>query len=165
MRILLLMAALVFAACGPTRDIICETKCGTQMVALPPDYFYPADDAHWSCPELQRAEDTLLPLVVGKYPKACDKLKVQIAFQPSAAWEFWGTEVAGVTYCPLGVVELGNLDMRISAYPHEMLHVLQGCFSPPPLDPDRDIAHADWDRNGFQGIINQWHDNVWEELE
>lgn len=152
-RIALLLIA---ASCSPVPRIVCETRCGTQWVELQPDYYSPDDSTEWTCDGLQEAEDKFLPLVQDLYPRACEALQVQLTFHPDSSWDFYGSQVAGLTFCPMGVVELSSLNLRVSAYAHEMLHVMQGCVPQLPVDEGQDLAHGDWVRNGFNGIINRW---------
>jgi hypothetical protein len=103
----------------------------------------------------------LVELVADRYPRACAALDVTIKFHPGELFDFYGTAVYGLTYCPLKSVELSSQDLRVSAYAHEMLHVIQGCALAWPIDEGQDLAHADWNRNGFNDTILKWQEAVW----
>jgi len=45
------------------------------------------------------------------------------------------------------------------------MHILQDCEDVLPIDPGFDSSHADWQRNGFTGIISNWKAAMKKELE
>jgi hypothetical protein len=120
----------------------------------------------WTCDTLQLAEDKFLPLVAEKYPNACEELKVRVAFNAGPYWEFpAGRRISGIARCWNHSIELSSKVIYESSYAHEMLHILQNCEDVLPVDPGFDSSHADWQRNGFTGIISNWKAAMKKELE
>lgn len=152
-----LFAILALASCATPLSSECVTRCGTRIVSE----YLPTAETGWTCEGLQEAEDVLVALVADKYPRACAALDVTIKFHPGESFSFVGSKVYGLTHCSLRQVELSSLDLRVSAYAHEMLHVIQGCALAWPIDYGQDLAHADWDRNGFNNTILKWQEAVW----
>lgn len=160
-------AALVLASsCVTPLTIECSSRCGTQVITLPGMEHMPDPQGSlWTCETLQMAEDKLLPLVVEKYPKACEQMRIQVAFHPGPYWEWNSKRIGGLAHCQLGVIEIASNVIYESSYAHEVLHILQACNAKQPNDDGMDNDHADWKRNGFLDIISKWKADMREELE
>lgn len=91
----------------------------------------------------------------------CEKLQgVRIVTNPEYAFKtaWYDFKVAGITYCfsLSRYVVVGtpySHDWRKSSLIHELIHVMQGCSSPPPTDPGLLPMHSNWDRDGINSGV------------
>lgn len=91
----------------------------------------------------------------------CEMLEgVRIVIDPATKFHtpWYDFDVAGIAYCfsPSRFVVVSTPfyhDWRESSLIHELLHVMQGCSSPPPTDPGLLPMHSNWDRDGINSGI------------
>lgn len=149
-----LIALLLAVSCAHAVGPHCETRCGVQLVGVLPSWEMPD---RWSCDELQLAEDIFLEKFSDMFPAACKGMPSYLYFAQTESFMNGQSHVAGLTVCPMAQIQLSSLPPEESAYAHEMVHMLQGCVGVPPTDKDRDAMHSNWDRDGIQIRIDNWH--------
>lgn len=92
------------------------------------------------CQGLPEAESEALAAFADIYPKLCERvggLTLYVWATSDGTWvDSYGRKVAGLTWCDLSAIELGNDDWTQNAYWHEMAHVAQ-C-------PTQDNSHSTW---------------------
>lgn len=137
-------ALLCLVACGPSSGIPpCRTPCGATVIgALPSQSGY--------CAALSEIERRTVELYSGmaavdpRLPEVCASVHGwTIDVQPARWWLYGKAPVAGLTYCELRTMDIGNAPADEVALPHEMAHAAQACQAMPPVD-SRDPGHSNW---------------------
>ena len=154
-----LLAALLFS-CGPTPQAHCVTTQGVRFMGMYPSNEW-VDPEKWSCEIFEYSQNRLVYALLndgGTYRNLdTDRLKgVEVWLHEGEWWtDEYKRDISGVTYCETKFVLIGNANNpRISAFPHELVHVMQGCNSPLPIDEGSDIDHSDWKRDGLYSAID-----------
>lgn len=86
--------------------------------------------------------------------------RVYSRVEPNYELDWYGTKhnVSGHTVCALKYMVIGRPQSGNwfnSALAHELLHAMQGCESPKPIDEGQDEAHANWVRDQFYFAIDE----------
>lgn len=149
--------ALLSVGCAHRPVGLCVTECG--MTLAPP--------AAWKCSDLQAVETAAVKAYAtakdARMHGLCAALRgytVQVIPVPNwAASDAGGgtRDVCGLTFCELGLIQVGSQAPFHGALVHEFGHVGQNCVPlGPPMDgvyPD-DASHANWGRDGLWKIID-----------
>jgi hypothetical protein len=121
--------SLLLLSCGPARNVPdCKAVCGLR---------YDGDD----CEGFQKATERVLAVYSEHQADACKRFDDWIIYRiqtDGGSWtDFWGRQVAGLTFCHTMSVEIGSEEWSNNAFAHEMMHALE-C-------PIENTAHAGWD--------------------
>ena len=149
----LLMSCLLVLSCGPVISSVCSTTCGLQYQGR-----VVSKEADYSCADIQRIEDRLVAALTPQYPLACSALNNwDVWNHAEAKWtDYWGRSVAGLTNCKNFESEIGlATTLSDSALAHEMVHMVQSCYTEPPLDPGMDDYHGNWKRKDLFSLIDR----------
>lgn len=150
---------LVLASCAPTAR--CTTRCGMTFYGHITDGGAPEG---WSCEEVQRAEHIIdqgfrekLAGIDPRFGALCGKLPGWRLFVNEApSWiDEWGRHVAGLTRCFNRTIEVGNAQLFVGSFVHELAHVAQGCAAVQPPTGTEDPAHASWVTSGIYKAIEE----------
>lgn len=155
-------------ACGPTSP--CHTKAGVTLKGfatqkwnsgpLSPEGYIPAQ---WDCDIVQTIEDRLVGALFIYDPKVLKGTEIWL-IDRNVEKDPWGREVEGFTDCTPGAKRLfiwDTDDIRQGAFAHELAHQLQGCYTPPPTDPEFGPndwwadTHSNWYRDGIYLAVDK----------
>jgi hypothetical protein len=139
--------------CGPAP--LCRTRCGLELEWLPPEA-----DPSWTCDNLQRTEDQVLEsfrsVLDPRFAETCQRVANEGIYVVGAnSWKDSGERsVAGQTFCASGYLYVYKAEPWNIALPHEMAHVVQGCWPRGPYPTDGgSLEHANWDRDGIHAAV------------
>jgi hypothetical protein len=115
----------------------------------------PSEQAVFSCSRLSDIE-------LDVYATRKEGLNIdgyQVWFREDYSWpDPWGRlykgepmMIGGFTNCTTKTIVIG---LGVSVYPHEVMHAIQGCFTPEPIDEGLDEMHSNWNRDGFYADID-----------
>lgn len=156
LAVLMLCGLSVLTCAGTEGPPICATRCGMTVSRFP--------DAGWSCPLLQKLEDSTLTAfrTYSDDPRlyVCSNLfGYHIKFNPSpGSWRAQdGRLVFGLTWCEAKDIEVSSSRPIYNSLPHEMAHAMQNCAPRPPEDP-KDVQHSNWEEDGINTAISHSHD-------
>jgi hypothetical protein len=161
MKLLMTLFSLVFFSCNPMdHEAFCVTSLGLKYMGEWPtgNYIFRND---YSCEYFESAQNKLIASFNAPINlKGLDikRLKdVEIWVRPADWWvDEFQREVAGVSYCYAGFFQINSAPFAIqSSFAHEMVHILQGCNSPLPIDKHSDKDHSNWYRDGFYEAIEK----------
>jgi len=139
-------------SCGAIPTALCPSTCGARMMGVLETGEMPE---HWTCEDFQHAENML---VYGVDRRACAAVRnVEFYWEPGHPFYYGARSVAGVTFCDRNLVILSSLPPNVSAYAHEVYHLIQGCAAPLPVDEGLDSQHANWNRANINADVNRWH--------
>lgn len=155
MKILPILLPIISCGQAVQPAATCETFCGLRLQGdLPSAEKYPSHSPVWTCENLQEVERGILaefPAVNDpRFRDVCPKLKGWVlTIQEKATWKdpVLG-ELSGLTHCAEGFSEIGNVPPDRSSLPHEIAHVVQGCFPNDCAHPGTDPVHWCWRQNG-----------------
>jgi len=117
----------------------------------------------WSCESLQLAEDVFLETFSDMHPNACKNVPSYLYFASTDEFMHAGESVAGLAVCHMAQVQLSALPPHESAYAHEMVHLMQKCDSPMPVDEGLTHDHSDWNRSGIYERLKVWGETMAKE--
>ncbi len=121
-------ACIALTACEPARDVpSCQSVCGLR---------FDGDD----CSGFGRAAQRALEVFSTQVPDACARLQAWVVYRvdtDDGSWtDFWGRQVAGVTWCGTRSIEIGSERWTENAFAHEVMHALE-C-------PEQNLDHTRW---------------------
>lgn len=154
-----LLLLLSVAGCVHVGPVLFRTPCGMQVRGFADrDGGLPSE---WTQASLAEAEARTLAMLA-KYstdPRtrdACGKLKGWNIY-PERTRDFvdiYGRKVAGITNCSKDLSIAGRGDPRRWALPHELVHAVQRCWTPAPIDPGETADHSNWTRDGLRRVVD-----------
>lgn len=149
-----LLAALLFAGCGPGLPAIYTTACGMVFNGMTDGSPVPL---YWSALAIQGIEDATVKEfqeVTGdaRFQYTCQRLNgVHLFVYPQASYQSGGISVDGTTHCEFSGANIiigNNGYPRKSSLPHEIAHAVQDCDLGRPW-------HEGWNENGIFSAIGR----------
>lgn len=146
-------ALLIFAfSCGDrpsVTEVGCTTRFGMRIAG-------PGGAIAYSCEEYGAVEELLASKTSLPVWNAVNgAMTIELPGDDSLGSD--GRRLSGWAQCDYRLINVHNKDGTAhvwqTAYAHEVMHLAQGCWSPPPVDPGKDEAHANWVRDGIDLAI------------
>lgn len=139
---------LCLSACGPEVPALCETDHGLR--------FYGFDDGSelppmWTCEEIRAVENYVVERLPQLSALEIGKFKM---YMTNADKDPWGRSVAGYAHCQSATIMVWfSKRPAVSSFPHELVHAMQGCQTPLPIDEGFDEDHSNWKRSGIEAVL------------
>ena len=127
------------------RPVLCYTDNNIRVFGC-----VDASCTDYSCGRLSKIENEIRPF----FPNEFNNLKGYgiWLYNSESFQDYWGRSVGGYTQCESKEMVIG---IGRTVYAHELIHAMQKCSAPLPIDEGSDRDHSNWLRDSYYQIIEE----------